>query len=98
MIFENFLKFSKRRRAVPLLSMQTIMVAAKQITVCPCDQVSSKSVNVEGQKCRHGPIAAPVPKALELRSLQCLSLFLVLFLSPGNSFVSSNRGVTIVCC
>ena len=29
MIFENFLKFSKRRRAVPLRPIWTIMVAAK---------------------------------------------------------------------
>jgi len=28
-IFENFLKFSKRRRAVPLRPIWTIMVAAK---------------------------------------------------------------------
>jgi len=46
-IFENFLKFSKRRRAVPLRPMWTIMVAAK-LDQGACDQVSSKSVSIEG--------------------------------------------------
>ena len=62
-IFENFLKFSKRRCTVPLGPIWTIMVAAKLdhsrvlVTMVisynhACDQVSSKSVNVEGYKCR----------------------------------------------
>ena len=48
-IFGNFFKFSKRRRAVPLRPIWAIMVAAKLDKSGPCDQVSSKSVNVEGR-------------------------------------------------
>jgi len=48
-IFENFLKFSKRHRTVPLRPIWAIMVVAKldQSRVL-VTQISSKSVNVEG--------------------------------------------------
>jgi len=50
-MFENFLKFSKRRRVVALWPMWTIMVAAKldhSRVLLTKFQVSSKSVDAEG--------------------------------------------------
>ena len=74
MIFENFLNFSKRRRAVPLRSIWTIMVAAKldhsRVIVTTFHQNrstlrdrSAGQRHTEKPVGFYGAIAPPVPNA-----------------------------------